>query len=82
MRLVARFMATVPTPKYAEFERINVLLASDIARKGYLLEYYTVDRLMSWEARIGWVEPDLLVIMEDTKDCGQAINGVTPGNPL
>jgi hypothetical protein len=27
--------------------------------KTFLAEYYSKDRLMSWEARINWVEPDL-----------------------
>lgn len=28
-------------------------------KKNLLLEYYSRDRLMSWEARTSWVEPDL-----------------------
>ncbi len=31
-----------------------------LADKNYPLRYYSRDRLMSWEARISWVEPDLL----------------------
>jgi hypothetical protein len=37
---------------------INGLLVR-FAEKDITFEYYSRDRLMSWEARTGWIEPDL-----------------------
>ena len=37
----------------------NDLLASPYGERAFPLTYYTRERLMSWEARTGWVEPDL-----------------------
>jgi hypothetical protein len=34
-------------------------LAARYANKDLPLEYYSRDHLMSWEARIDWVEPDI-----------------------
>jgi hypothetical protein len=39
-------------------ERVNGLLSA-YGNKNLPLEYYSKERLMSWEARAGWVEPDL-----------------------
>ncbi len=40
-------------------ELANGLINSRYAEKNFPLEFYSRDRLMSWEARIGWIEPDL-----------------------
>lgn len=40
-------------------ELANGLLGSRYAEKDFPFEYYSRERLMSWEARIGWLEPDL-----------------------
>jgi hypothetical protein len=44
-------------------ERPFVFLINDLltryADKNIPFEYYSRDRLMSWEARTGWIEPDL-----------------------
>lgn len=34
------------------------------ADKRYLLRYYSRERMMSWEARLGWVEPDVQPLEE------------------
>lgn len=60
LKVVSRYLLYAP-------EQISIL---DIANKlidiygdnGLPLQYYSRDRLMSWEARISWVEPDLQVI--------------------
>jgi hypothetical protein len=39
--------------------RVEALLASPLAGKNALLEYYSRDRLMSFTARREWIEPDL-----------------------
>ena len=38
---------------------VNALMWSSLANPNWLLEYWSRDRLMSVEARRGWVEPDL-----------------------
>jgi len=40
-------------------ELANGLIGSRYGEKGFPLEYYSRDLLMSWEARSNWVEPDL-----------------------
>jgi hypothetical protein len=40
-------------------ELANGLIGGRYGERSFPLEYYSRDRLMSWEARIGWVEPDL-----------------------
>jgi hypothetical protein len=40
-------------------ELANGLLRSRYEDRRLALEYYSKDRLMSWEARTGWIEPDL-----------------------
>lgn len=46
-------------PDASLVERINVLVDSPFGDRKRPLEYYTKDRLMSWEARSGWLEPDI-----------------------
>ena len=40
-------------------ERVAQLLASPVADKDVLLRFYSRERLMSTEARMAWLEPDL-----------------------
>jgi len=40
-------------------ELANGLIDSRYAEKNFPLEFYSRERLMSWEARVGWLEPDL-----------------------
>ena len=61
MRLVAHFKATLHAD-CTELERTNALLASPLAQRQYLLNHYTRARLMGWEARSGWVEPDVCAL--------------------
>ena len=46
-------------PEASLADRVRLLLASPLARRDLLLDYYSRERLMSAEARAGWVEPDL-----------------------
>ena len=41
------------------FATLNVLLASPLGNPGWLLAYWSKERLMSLEARRSWLEPDL-----------------------
>ena len=41
-------------------ERVTHLLASPVADKDVLLRFYSQERLMSTEARMAWLEPDLM----------------------
>jgi len=43
-------------------ELANGLINSLYAEKNFPLEFYSRERLMSWEARIGWLEPDLKML--------------------
>ena len=38
---------------------VNALMSSGLANPNWLLEYWSLDRLMSVEARRQWLEPDL-----------------------
>ena len=38
---------------------VNALMGTNFANPNWLLEYWSRDRLMSVEARRGWLEPDL-----------------------
>ena len=40
-------------------ELVNELLMSPMGRRDWPLRFWSKDRLMSVEARLGWVEPDL-----------------------
>jgi hypothetical protein len=57
LRMVRRYLET------AQRECSLLALANGLveryAKSGLPFEYYTRERLMSWEARAGWVEPDL-----------------------
>ena len=57
MRLVKHYLTT------ANLECTLVELINDInekfGHKDHLFEYFTRDRLMSWEARNAWIEPDI-----------------------
>jgi hypothetical protein len=41
---------------------VNELLMSPMGRRDWPLRFWSKDRLMSVEARLGWVEPDLAVM--------------------
>lgn len=41
------------------FETVNQLLASDLGRSNWLLNYWTKETLFSVKARKHWVEPDI-----------------------
>jgi hypothetical protein len=40
-------------------ELANGLIASSLGDRAFPLTYYSRGRLFSWEARVGWVDPDL-----------------------
>jgi hypothetical protein len=46
-------------------ERLEQLLAGELADRGALLKFYSRARLESAEARVGWVEPDLAPLALD-----------------
>jgi hypothetical protein len=41
-------------------ERVNALLLAPEGRRDWPLRFYSPERLFSVEARLGWVEPDLM----------------------
>lgn len=41
-------------------ERVNALLLADEGRRDWPLRFYSRERLFSKDARLGWVEPDLV----------------------
>jgi hypothetical protein len=43
----------------------NGLLRSNYAERKFPFEFYTSERLFSWEARTGWREPDLKMMNDD-----------------
>ena len=56
LRMISREVVSATTRSIVE-------MANNVARRytnsRLPFEYYSRDRLMSWEARLGWVEPDL-----------------------
>lgn len=56
--LIADFLAACPE-RWTLAQRVEALLASPLAGKNALLEYYSRDRLMSVAARREWNGPDL-----------------------
>ncbi|MEP7271795.1 MAG: hypothetical protein ABI882_09840 [Acidobacteriota bacterium] len=57
MRLISQYLAGTNLD-CSLVELINRLL-QHFGDKNYLLAYYSRERLMSWEARAGWLDPDL-----------------------
>jgi hypothetical protein len=55
--LVAESFGTLPPHSKLE-SRLDTLLSGPLARKDVLLLFYSPERLMSPQARRGWVEPD------------------------
>ena len=45
-------------PETPLFEIVNALMASSLGNPNWLLDYWSQGRLMSVEARLGWLEPD------------------------
>jgi hypothetical protein len=41
------------------------MLESRCSDKTYPFDYYSRERLFSWEARIGWMEPDLKIMNDN-----------------
>ena len=59
--LIADYLASCPAEMPLD-ERVGRFLSGPLAAKDLLLRFYTSGRLMSVEARAGWVEPDLAPI--------------------
>jgi len=55
----ARGVLEAYPPDMPVYRIVNALMWSSMANPNWLLEYWSRDRLMSVEARRGWVEPDL-----------------------
>jgi hypothetical protein len=53
-RYLARTDATLPLAA-----KVNGLLLSPEGRREWALRFYSLERLFSVEARLGWIEPDL-----------------------
>lgn len=58
---VGRYLAArrAGQPSAPILDLTNELLGSRYGERSYPLDYYTRERLMSWEARTEWVEPDV-----------------------
>lgn len=57
IKVIGKFLSTA-SPDCALMMLVNSLL-STCEDKNLPLEYYSRERLMSWEARTAWLEPDL-----------------------
>lgn len=58
VQLLAQFLDACPSAMPLA-ERLSRLIASPLAEREALLEFYSRERLMSPQARAGWVEPDI-----------------------
>ena len=56
MRAIRSYLAGVDAETFAEL--LDGLLAA-CGGRNFPFEYYSRERLLSWEARTGWLEPDL-----------------------
>jgi hypothetical protein len=56
--LIAEFLESAP-PAMPLGERLGQLLAGPIAERDVLLRFWSRERLLSPQARAGWLEPDL-----------------------
>lgn len=59
VQLLAQYLDTCPLAMPLA-ERVSLLIASPLADKAALLEFYSRERLMSPQARANWVEPDIM----------------------
>lgn len=59
IHVISRFIESYGRD-HAEDEIIALLLQSPCADKHYLFEFYSKERLFSWEARTSYLEPDLI----------------------
>lgn len=57
LRALKGVLAANP-PDMPLFQIVNALMASGLGNPNWLLEYWSQARLMSVEARLGWLEPD------------------------
>lgn len=57
VRRIRQILDENPALPFEELLTRVVAILGDM--KGAVREYYSQDRIMSWEARTGWVEPDL-----------------------
>jgi hypothetical protein len=57
IRIISRFLSTA-SPDCTLMMLVKSLIET-CGDKNLPLEYYSRERLMSWEARTGWLEPDL-----------------------
>jgi hypothetical protein len=57
IRIIGKFLSTT-SPDCTLMMLVNSVI-SVCGDKNLPLEYYSRERLMSWEARTGWLEPDL-----------------------
>jgi hypothetical protein len=55
---IGKFLAENPVRPSA-LEMVNKLLATPCSSRLFPFEFYSRERLFSWEARTGWLEPDL-----------------------
>jgi hypothetical protein len=58
LNAIRDFLSSLPT-NTSPGDAARALLQSPIAKKDYPLRYYSRERIMSTEARRGWVDPDL-----------------------
>lgn len=58
LRALRGVLDTTP-PDVPVFRIVNALMASNMGNPNWLLEYWSLPRLMSVEARRQWLEPDL-----------------------
>lgn len=60
LNAIRHFVRTLP-PNTSAGVAARMLLQSPIGKKDYPLRYYSRECIMSKEARLGWVKPDVLV---------------------
>jgi hypothetical protein len=65
-------LALAAGPAGALVERVNALLRSPQGRRDWPLNFYTRETLFSVEARLGWVEPDLVPLPDIARGCEAA----------
>nr|WP_242030389.1 MULTISPECIES: hypothetical protein [unclassified Coleofasciculus] len=57
IRIISRYLS-IAGKNFSIVDITNEFI-KNYGKKSFPLQYYSRDRLMSWQARISWIEPDL-----------------------
>jgi hypothetical protein len=80
VRLLARALADA-APDTPLADRVDAIGAGPLADRGFLLRFWSRERLMSAEARAAWVPPDLAPLSSDSESEHGRVRARTATDP-